>query len=666
VNPKAKFIRSMRAYRSVLEIPDDVEMAVITVPKQLALQAVDDCGRKDVKAVVMITAGFGETGSQGAELERQIFERVRQYGMSMIGPNCMGVINTQDDVRMDATFAGNLPIPGNIAFLSQSGALGVAIIERATSMKLGLSSFVSLGNHTDVTVDDCLAFWKDDPNTHSVLLYIESFGDPQRFVQLAREIGREKPIIAVKSGRTPAGAKAASSHTASLAAADVSVDAIFEATNVLRVNTVETLFDYAQAFKMQPLPSGSRVAVLSNGGGPAILATDAVGGYGLEMAEFGEETKRKMRERLAAEASVNNPVDMIASANAKDFEEVSNILLADPKVDALVVLFTPPQALNQMDVALGLIRAFERNRTRRKPMLCCFLTSEDDRTAVHRLQEAEIPVYDFPESAVQSLAAMDRYRKMRDRPIGKIREFADVDKSAVQAILDRAKVEGREQLRRDEVFGMLKAWGFPVIGAKIFRTRDELAAAAKKLKYPVVIKLTADEVSHKSDVGGIKLNLRSEKELLQAFDEMAHNVSKLSPKLKEWAVSVEPMVSGGREVVLGISSDPLFGRLIMVGMGGIYVEVLKDVAFRLAPVADAEAHQMVESLRGYPILKGIRGERPIHLETLYEQIERLSALAVACPEIRDMDINPVLFFPEREDCMVVDARMKIAIDGAGG
>lgn len=660
VNPKAKFIRSMRAYRSVLEIPDEVDMAVVCVPKQLALQAVDDCGRKDIKSVIMITAGFGETGTKGAQLEQQIFERIRQYGMSMIGPNCMGVINTDSNVRMDATFASHLPLEGNIGFLSQSGALGVAIIERATSMKLGLSSFVSLGNHTDVSVDDCLAFWKDDKLTELVLLYIESFGDPHRFVTLCREINRKKPIIAVKSGRTAAGAKAASSHTASLAASDVSVDALFDATGVLRVDTVEKLFDYAQAFKMQPLPQGARVGIVSNGGGPAILATDAVGGNGLEMAEFSEETREKLRKVLSEDASINNPVDMIAAAGPKEFELVAGYLLEDPNVDAVVALFTPPRAsVTAKDVASGIVRTFEKNRDRRKPIVCCFLNREDEREGKIILRNASVPVYEFPEAAVQSLAAMYRYHKMLERPVGKVSEFDDVDRKTVRKIIDSVLNSGRSALNRKEVFDLLRAWKFPVITSDLIDTRDKLAKAAKKMKYPVVLKLAADEVSHKSDVGGIKLNLRSEEELLEAYDEVAANVAKLTPKLKKWAVTIEPMIAGGREVVLGVSSDPLFGKLIMVGMGGIYVEVLKDVAFRLAPISDADAHSMVESLRGYPILKGIRGEKPVHLKYLYEMIERLSALAVEFPEISEMDMNPVLFFPKKEQCMVVDARMNV-------
>jgi acetyltransferase len=411
---------------------------------------------------------------------------------------------------------------------------------------------------------------------------------------------------------------------------------------------------------MQPLPQGARIGIVSNGGGPAILATDAVGGYGLEMAEFSEQTKERLRKVLSEDASCNNPVDMIAAAGPKEFELVSGYLLEDPNVDAVVVLFTPPRAsVTAKDVASGIVNTFEKNRERRKPIVCCFLNREDEREGKIILRNAGVPVYEFPESAVQSLAAMYRYRQMQERPVGKVSEFADVDRKKVRKIIDSVLKSGRTALNRNEVFDLLRAWRFPVITSELIDSREKLVKAAAKLKFPVVLKLAADEISHKSDVGGIKLNLRDEKELLKAYDEVALNVAKLTPKIAKWAVSIEPMIAGGREVVLGVSSDPQFGKLIMVGMGGIYVEVLKDVAFRLAPVSDTDAHSMVESLRGYPILKGIRGEKPVHLKYLNEQIERLSSLAVEFPEISEMDMNPVLFFSKKEQCVVVDARMNV-------
>ena len=659
VNPSAKFVHSMRSYRSVLEIPDPVDMAIICVPKQIALQAVEDCGRKDVKSIIMITAGFSETGEKGAELERQVFERVRHYGMRMIGPNCMGVINTDPDVHMDAVFAGPTPSEGNIGFLSQSGALGVGILERMAGMHLGLSSFVSLGNRTDVSTDDILWYWKDDPRTELILLYIESFGNAQRFTQIAREMVQRKPIVAVKAGRTGAGARAASSHTASLAATDIAVDALFESAGVLRVDTVEKLFDYAQAFAKQPVPRGNRIAVMSNGGGPAILATDAVEGCGLVVTQFADDTLRKLRDNLGELASAANPVDMVSSASDLHFEKVADILLQDPNTDALIILFVLPVTTDSRDVARAIVRSYEKHRQLEKPILVCFMTREGDTSGTPILRKAGLPVYTFPESAAQSLAAMDRYRRIREQPTGTVRKFSDVDRDRVKAIIDHALLVGRTQLTPEEVSDLLAAWGFPVLKSRIVEQRDELSAVAKEIGFPLVMKIVAEGITHKSDVGGVKLNLRDERDLLRAYDEIAASMAKLPQKISNWSVTLEPMISGGREVVMGITSDPLFGPLVMVGTGGIYVEVLKDVAFRLVPLTDVDAEAMVKSLRGYPILEGVRGEASVHLATLHEQVARLAALAAEFPQIREMDMNPFLMFPEATKCVAVDARITL-------
>jgi acetyl coenzyme A synthetase (ADP forming)-like protein len=558
VNPKARFIHSMRAYRSVLEIPDPVEMAIICVPKELAIQAVEDCGRKDVRSIIMITAGFSETGAKGAELERQVFERVKHYGMRMIGPNCMGVINTDPEVRMDAVFAGPRPREGNVGFLSQSGALGVAILERTAGMHLGFSSFVSLGNRTDVSTDDVLWYWKDDPRTDVVLLYIESFGNAQRFTRIAREMVQTKPIITVKSGRHEAGARAISSHTASLAATDVAVNALLESAGVLRVDTVEMQLDIAQAFAKQPIPRGNRVAVMSNGGGPAILATDAVEGHGLRMTTFSDETVKALREALGELASASNPVDMVSSASDTHFEKVASILINDPNTDALIVLFVLPVTTDSRDVAQAIVRAYEQHRHLDKPVMVCFMTREGDTSGTPVLRSAGLPVYTFPESAAQALAAMDRYRRIRERPSGKIREFDDVDRDRVRAIIDHARLVGRMQLLADEVAELLKAWNFPVLRSQLADRRDDLPSVAKKIGFPLVMKIAAEGITHKSDVGGVKLNLRDERDVLSAYDEIAEAVKKLPQKLSNWSVMLEPMITGAREVVMGLTTDPSF------------------------------------------------------------------------------------------------------------
>jgi len=661
VNPSAKFINSMRSYRSVLEIPDPVDLAVICVAKKLVPQAVDDCARKGITSLIMITAGFAETGEDGAALERQLFDRIRSYGMRMIGPNCMGIINTDPAVRMDATFAGPMPVPGSIGFLSQSGALGVAILERAASMQLGLSSFVSLGNRTDVSVDDILAYWNSDERTKLALLYIESFGNAARFIQVAREMTRTKPIIAVKSGRTRAGARAASSHTASLAQSDVAVNAIFESAGVLRVDTVEKLFDYAQAFAAQPLPKGSRVAIMSNGGGPAILATDAVEGEGLTMAEYTPETTARLKAVLADLASARNPVDMVASAGATHFEAVGDILLNDVNTDAMIVIFVLPITSDSRDVANAIVRAYERNKHLEKPVLVCFMTRDGDNSGTPILRNAGLPVYVFPESAVQSLAALVKFRGIQQHKQGAARSFSDVDKDLVRKTLDGAKAAERKQLLPNEVNDILRAYQFPVLNIQHVAKRTELAKAAAKAGFPLVMKISAEGIVHKSDVRGVKLNLRSADEAEAAWDDIANAVSSLPHPPAKWGVTLEPMISGGKEIVLGIHADPNFGPLIMFGMGGIYVEVLKDVAFRLAPLNESDIEAMFKSLRGYPILAGVRGEASIDFDRMRELLFRLSQLAMDFPEISELDVNPLLAFPAGKASIVVDARMTIEL-----
>ncbi|MCB9358262.1 MAG: acetate--CoA ligase family protein, partial [Calditrichaeota bacterium] len=527
-------------------------------------------------------------------------------------------------------------------------------------MQLGLSSFVSLGNRTDVSVDDVLGYWNEDARTNLALLYIESFGNPARFIQVCREMTRTKPIIAVKSGRTTAGARAASSHTASLAAADVAVDAIFESAGILRVDTVEKLFDYAQAFATQPIPRGSKVAVMSNGGGPAILATDAVEGNGLEMAEFSADSTKKLKGILADLASAKNPVDMVASAGAFHFEAVGDILLNDPGVDAMIVNFVLPITSDSRDVAEAIVRAYEKNKHLEKPVLVCFMTRDGDLSGTPTLRAAGLPVYIFPESAVHSLAALTRYGKVRSRSLGETRTYADVKRDQVQKILDEAQAASREQLLPEEVFSILSAYGFPTLPSVFVATRDKLAKAAEKLGYPVVMKISAEGITHKSDVQGVRLNLRSQVEVETAWDEISAAVSRLATPPKKWGVTLEPMISGGREIVMGIHSDPTFGPLVMFGMGGIYVEVLKDVSFRLAPLNESDIEGMLKSLRGYPILAGVRGEKSISFERVTEYLFRLSQLAVDFPQILELDVNPLLAFPEAERCVTVDARIKIA------
>lgn len=668
VNPKADVIFSIRAYPSVEDIPDDVDLAVIAVPAAHVPDVMEACGRKGVGGAIIISAGFRETGPEGEERERRLAEIARQYGIRVIGPNCMGVLNTDPDIRMNATFAYTRLPAGQVALISQSGAFGLIIFEHTESIGLGMSKFISLGNRMDVTTNDLLEMLEEDEATRLILLYLESFGDPREFPTIARRISRKKPIIAVKSGRTIAGARAASSHTGALAASDVAVDALFEQAGILRADSIPTLFDYAQALAYQPLPKGDRIAILTNGGGPAIIATDAVVGAGLVMASFSGETIRTLESFLPPEASVNNPVDMIASAGPEEYRRAVAAILADEAVDALIVIFVPPIASDPVAVAKAVSEASVGID---KPVLGCFMGSERVAHAIEELERNRIPAYKFPESAARSLAAMRRYHRWTQRPVAEARTF-DVDRARA-----RRAIEGRTGfLDMGAVSELLGVYGITIPPFGIVRSPEDAWAEAERLGYPVVLKALVRGVTHKTDIGGVKLDLRTSYEVKGGFYEIIDSLERggLDPEKDLEGVMVQRMVHGGKETIIGVVQDPMFGPLVMFGMGGIYVEVLKDVAFRIPPLTDLDARELVESIRGYPILKGIRGDPPSDVEATIDVLQRVSQMVVENPEIVEMDLNPFVIFREGEGTTVLDARIRVeprdreghASDAVGG
>lgn len=657
INPKAEVIHSIKCYSTIHDVPDEVDLAVIVIPKEQAVEAVEECGKKGVKGIVMITAGFKEVGGKGLEREKKLAETIERTGMRMVGPNCMGVINTDPHYRLDATFAPSHPLEGNIGFLSQSGALGAAILDHAKELQLGFSMFVSVGNKVDVSGNDIVQYWEDDPKTQVILLYLESFGNPRKFTQLAREIVKKKPIIAVKSGRTRAGAQAASSHTGALAGLDVGTHALFEQCGVLRVNTVEELFDLAQAFSKQPIPKGKRIAVLTNAGGPGIMATDAIVNIGLQMATFSPETISKLREFLSPEASFSNPLDMIASANDVNYNRSLQILLDDQGVDGVIVIFVHPVYVDARKIAAAIIDVHkERND---KPILCCFMGKKDEFSGVEELRESGIPVYLYPESAAMALAAMEKYNRIRTKSKGEVVVFDDVNKEAAQRIFDRALSEGRARLTDLEVNQVLAAYGIPMPRFIMVKSLEDSIRVSEQLSYPVVLKVVSQQVVHKSDVGGVILDLRNEAELVRGYMRLQNNIAKLPYKVDDYEIMVQEMVSGGKELIMGMSYDPAFGPLIMFGLGGIYVEFLKDVNFRIYPLTDLDAREMITSLKGYRLLEGVRGEKGVNIEAICEALERLSQLIGDFACIQEMDLNPFIAFPEVEKCVALDARISI-------
>lgn len=655
VNPNAEYVNSIKCYPSVSAIPDQVDLAVIVIPKEFVLGVIDECSEKGVKGVVVISAGFKEIGEKGIKLERELIKKIKEYNMRLVGPNCMGVINTEPDIMMDTTFGSTLPLDGHVGFMSQSGALGNIILEYADELKIGFSKFVSMGNKADVSGNDLLMDFENDERTKIILMYLESFGNPRNFTKIARRVTKKKPIIAVKAGRTLAGAKAASSHTGALVGLDVAVDALFDQTGVLRATSIEELFDYALAFSNQPLPAGNNVAIVTNAGGPGIIATDACVSLGLHMSEFEKETFEALKEVLPEEASVQNPVDILGDGGAERYEKSLDIVLRDKNVDSVIAIFVPPLISKTLDVAIAISEVSSKYS---KPVLGCFMGREEVLTSVQELEKNNIPAYLFPESAAKSIAGMYKYHNLINRREGDIKAF-DVDKERVKKIIDKGLEDGEGFLPPDKVGGILEAYGFEFPKSKLVKNEDEAVAFSESIGYPVVLKIVSPDVIHKVDSGGVILNLRDEKDVREGFTKMITDVKENIPDVKIDGVLVQKMVTGGRETILGMTIDASFGPLVMFGLGGIYVEVLKDVSFRIAPISDLDAHEMVKSIKSYPLLSGFRGEEPVDIESIEDYIQRLSRLVEDFPEIEEMDINPFMVFEKGRCCNVLDARIKV-------
>ncbi len=651
VNPNATSIHSIRCYPSLRAIDGPVDLAIVVVPRAVVPGVVEDAVARKVKGLVVITAGFREVGGEGGRAEEALREKVRAAGIRMVGPNCMGVINTDPAIRMNATFAATRPEPGSAGFMSQSGALGEVILAHASDIGLGIAYFVSMGNKADVSGNDLIETWEDDPRVNVILMYLESFGNPARFTSIARRVTRKKPILAVKSGRTAAGARAAFSHTGALAGAEAVVDTLFEQCGVLRVGTMSEMFTLATAFAHQPLPSGNRVAILTNAGGPAIMATDACATLGLDVVELPAGTQAALRRVLVPEASVRNPVDMVAAAGASSYAAALDILKPEPMVDGLIVIFVSPIMINAVEVARSIIAAA---RGARQPILTCFMGKEQGQRGIEELRAAGIPVYLFPEEAARAMAGLDRYRRIRERPEGVARSFP-VNRRRAEAALGSAAAAGRSDLTPEEVSELLVAYGFPVAPSRFARTPEEAIAAAGVLGYPVVVKGVAEGLVHKTDRGAVKLDLRGADEVAAACRAIQESLGSLPFRFQ-----VQTMVRGGRETILGVAHDSKFGPILMFGLGGIFVEVMKDIVFRILPITDMDAREMVRGIHGYPLLAGVRGEQAADEEFLVEALLRLGQMAVECSKIEQVDVNPLIAGHGRDASFVVDARVRVA------
>ncbi|HET9708227.1 MAG TPA: acetate--CoA ligase family protein [Gemmatimonadales bacterium] len=642
VNPKAASIHSIKAYPSVGDIPDAVDLAVIVVPKEHVLAVAESCGKKGVRGLVVISAGFKEVGETGAAAERQLVEVVRRYGMRMVGPNCMGVLNGAAEISLNATFAPVMPPFGHAAFVSQSGALGLSVLDYATEYGIGISQFVSVGNKPDVSGNDLLLQWEHDDTVGVILMYVENFGNPRRFLEIASRIAKRKPIIAMKSGRSRVGARAAASHTGSLAASDAAVDALLTQAGVLRAASMEELFDMAMAFTGPPLPRSRRTAVLTNSGGPGILVADALEPQGIELVDLSPETIARLRPLFPEEASLRNPVDMIASATAADYRAALDTLLADGNVDSAVAIFVPPLGIHAGDVAESIAAAAGKHPA--KTVLAVLMGREglpEGRAELHR---AGIPAYIFPESAARALGALRRLREWRARPEVPERPLT-VDRERAARLIAQARSDGRTRLNDLEVLGVLTAYGIATVPARLARDAEDAARAAAEIGYPVVVKIVSPQILHKTDVGGVRTGIETAVELKQACVEMLDSVSRHAPNATINGLLVQRMISGGRETIVGVSRDPVFGPLVMFGLGGIYVEALGDVVFRIAPLGPLDVHDMLKGIRGTAILEGVRGAPPVDFAALGEVVARVSQLALDHEEIAELDINPLLAMP---------------------
>jgi acetyltransferase len=652
VNPKDRSICGVRSYPSVQDLPESVDLALVVVPAAVVPAVTEECGKKAVKSLIIISAGFKEVGQDGTALERQVASLAQKYSMRMVGPNCLGTINTDPEVRLNASFASQMPLEGSIAFASQSGALGEAVIDYATGEGIGFSKFISLGNKADVNENDILEYLRTDPRTKVILLYIEDIVDGRKFVNTVSKVTEEKPIIAVKAGVSPEGAKAASSHTGALAGSDEAYNAILKQSGVLRVESIIDLFDYARAFAKQPLPRGNRVAIITNGGGPGIMATDASVRYGLQISQFSEATKDKLRAGLPKEASVNNPIDLIGDAQS-DRYELALQALYDESVDCGLVLLTPQAMVDLKKVADTIASVGPRSG---KTILASILGLTDITPAVDVLESNKIPHYTFPESAVRALAAMYEYQRWVNRPRTQIKHF-DVDIGKAQEIISSAKRAGLTNLPQDDALRILSTCGIPVIKTETAAAKTEAVDSAKRIGYPVAMKIVSPDVVHKIDIGGVKLDLNTDQDVSEAYDEILTNVKVHIPNARIEGVLLQEYVTGGTETIIGIHRDPKFGPLLMFGLGGIYVEAYRDVSFRLAPIRELSADNMINQIRGSKILQGFRGQPPADTKTIAECIERLSQLSIELPDVAELDVNPLVAFAS--GCKALDARVII-------
>jgi acetate---CoA ligase (ADP-forming) len=653
VNRDADEILGLKCYKTLEEFQGTVDLGVIMVAGKYVKDAILSCIKKGAKSIIVITAGFREVGAEGAKAEQELVDLCHAHGVRMVGPNCLGVLNT--DSQMNATFAPSVPPPGKISVISQSGALCVAILDWAAHQKLGLGKVISFGNKADLNEVDFIQALTEDKETKVIAGYLESIKEGDKFLRIAEQAASIKPVVILKVGITQAGAKAASSHTGSLAGADIAYGAAFRRAGVIRAENFEALFDYSTAFAMQPLPMGERVAIITNAGGPGIMAADAAEGLGLKMVSLTPLTETKLRACLPPSAAVTNPIDVIGDADPDRYIKAFELVQEDEKIDGIIVVVTPQNMTHPTELAEKLAQAHKG----KKPVLASFMGGTEVVTAKEKLMAAGIPNYPSPDRAVTALRAMCDYAAWKNRPARVVTRFP-VNRRRVERIMTTQMRSGGAQIGEVEAKEILRAYDFNVLGGQLARTGDEAVEIAERITYPVVLKISSPDIIHKSDFGGVRINLANAEQVRDAFDLMMLRIQKRAPKAYLRGVFVEKMGQRGREVILGMTRDPQFGPMLMFGLGGIFVEVMKDVTFHLAPITAEEAMQMLKGTRSYALLQGARGQAPVDLDAIAGALQRISQLATDYPEIKELDINPFIVGPVGVEAYVADARMTLS------
>ncbi|MGQ0637807.1 MAG: 4-hydroxybutyrate--CoA ligase [Nitrososphaerota archaeon] len=657
ISPTRETVFDKKAYKSVLDVLEEIDLAVIITKNDVVPAVLEECGKKKLKSAIVITAGFKEVNEEGAALERRLGEIGKKYNLRIIGPNCLGVMNLAPQTMMNSTFLKVTPKSGGIALVSQSGAICAALVEDASAQGIGFSAVISMGNKVDMNEVDILKVLAGHEQTKVIVMYLEDLGNGPEFLKICKQITRlnaiKKPILVLKAGRSPEGAKAAMSHTGALMGSDEIYDALLKQSGAIRVDTMEELFDYATAFSKQPLPTRGDLVIVSNAGGPAIISTDACSKLGIKMAKI-EEIRPKINAVIPPWGSSRNPVDIVGDADFNRFDNVLNEVLAHPNVGSVIVMCTPSATLDYNKLAEVTVNVSKKYN---KTILASLMGLDEGVKNKEILAQGGIPYYNYAETAIRSLKAMLRFVEWSKTPEGNFHEVS-VDKKKVEKIFDQVKADGRKNLLEEEGQEVLRAYGFPV-PKSILATKDkEAIQAAKKIGYPVVMKIASPQIIHKSDAGGVKVGLKNPREVRAAFKEIIKNAKKYDKKAVIKGVLIQEMIKGGKETIIGSKLEPGFGPVVMFGMGGIYVEVLKDVTFRLAPITDTEADEMISSIKTSKLLQGIRGEKPSDTKKLSECIQRLSQLVTDFKEIKELDMNPVLVF--ERGCKVVDIRIGLA------